>query len=40
MVKLQIDVEEDEYYKLLKLKGTKRSWAIFLKEEILDKDGV
>ena len=32
MVKLQIDVDEDLYYKLLRLKGTKRSWVDFLRE--------
>jgi len=35
MVKLQIEMDEDSYYKLLKLKGTKRTWAKFLKEELL-----
>ena len=34
MVKLQIDVDEDLYYKLLRLKGTKRSWVDFLREEL------
>lgn len=36
MITLQIPVDEETYLKLLKLKGTKRSWAQFLKEELLD----
>jgi len=36
MVKLQIEIEEESYYKLLKLKGTKRTWAKFLEEELLE----
>lgn len=38
MVMLQIKIEEENYYALLKIKGTKRSWAKFLKEEILGKN--
>lgn len=34
MVTLQIVVDDETYFALLKKKGTKRSWAEFLKEEI------
>jgi hypothetical protein len=37
MVTLQIVVDDELYFMLLKKKGTKRTWAIFLKEEIMDK---
>lgn len=36
MVKMQFDIDDESYYRLSALKGTKRSWAKFLKEELLN----
>ena len=34
-VMLQIPMPKKEYYQLLEMKGTKRSWTEFLIEEVL-----
>ena len=36
MVKLQIEIGEESYYKLLKMKGTKRTWTKFLEDEVIN----
>jgi len=36
MMKLQIEIEEESYYKLFKTQMNKRTWAKFLEKELLE----
>lgn len=36
MVKMQFDVDEELYFKLSAIKGTRRTWAEFLREELIE----